>query len=271
MIELFPTRQVIISLFGFSIHWYGVMYFLSFLLGYSIAKKIQKHRGLSLSDDQWSNLLVACVLGVLVGGRLGYVFLYEPAYFLHNPLQVFAVWKGGMASHGGFIGVSIALFYMVRSLKVPVLALVDIVVVPVAIGLALGRIGNFINLEIYGSITSVPWAISIPGVEGLRHPTQIYAFIKNATIASVCFFYLQKTSIFYHKRPVNGYNTALFLCLYSVFRFCIEFLRDQPYGYFHLGAVSLSVGQLYTISIFLCSICVFFYARRSCKIIHHHE
>ena len=149
-----------------------------------------------------------------------------------------------MSSHGGFIGVLIALLWTVRKHRWDLFVLADLITVPVAIGLALGRLGNFINQELYGPVTTLPWGIAIPGVEGLRHPTQIYAMIKDLFIASVCFWHLR-----YAQK--KGQTMALFLILYGLLRFLIEYVRIQEYGWIHIGFIALSRGQLLTIPIFL--------------------
>ncbi len=191
MIELFPSRTIALTIAGFPIHWYGLMYLAAFLLAWYLLPKIQKWRGLSLSRDAWSTLLAWGVIGVIVGGRLGFVLFYEPTFYLSNPLEIIKVWQGGMSSHGGFIGVGLALWLFARKQKINLLDLLDVIVVPVALGLALGRVGNLINGELYGIESTLPWAMSFPDVEGLRHPTQIYAILKNLIVAGVCTMYVQ--------------------------------------------------------------------------------
>lgn len=250
MISFFPSRIVAVSLFGFNVHWYGIMYFLAFVIAWFLVPRLQKKRGLSFSSDEWSGLLTAAVLGVIIGGRLGFVLFYEPAYFLANPLKILAVWEGGMASHGGFLGVAIAMWFQLRGKGMDTFFRVaDVVTMPIAIGLMLGRLGNFINLELYGTVTDIPWAIAIPGVEGLRHPTQIYAMIKDAFLAGVCFWHL---SGFKSVKP--GITFSMFLMLYGVLRFIVEIYRDQTnvdmYGV-------LSEGQVLTIPLFLTGLGLF--------------
>lgn len=245
MFSLFPSRAVAIELFGFSVHWYGLLYLLGFILAYFLLPKLQAARGLKLNREQWANFLTWVVLGVLIGGRLGFVLFYEPLYFLHNPLKIFAVWEGGMASHGGFIGVLTAFFIFCRRYKVSIFTLGDIIVIPAAIGLALGRIGNFINQELYGLPTTLPWGIAIPGAEELRHPTQIYAVIKDLFIALSCYLFL-----IYKKPAVPGQTGSLFLILYGILRFSVEFLRVQDHPMVNLGFIKLSRAQLLTIPVF---------------------
>src|SRR5262245_54348329 len=111
MISFFPSREVALSIGSFSLHWYGLLYFAAFVVAWYLLPRLQKYRGLNLSSDEWSSILSWAVVGVIVGGRLGFVLFYEPSYYLSHPLEIFAVWKGGMASHGGFIGVALAMFW----------------------------------------------------------------------------------------------------------------------------------------------------------------
>ena len=182
--EIFPSRQVALELLGFSVHWYGLLYLLAFLLTYFLIMRLQHLRSLELDKEVVSSLLSWAVGGVIVGGRIGYVLFYEYAYFSENTLEVLAVWNGGMSSHGGFIGVAIALGIALKKKGIPVLPFLDVITVPIALGLACGRFGNFINWELYGTVTDVPWAMAIPGVEGLRHPTFFYALAKDLLISA---------------------------------------------------------------------------------------
>ncbi len=246
VIEFFPTRQVALELFGFGIHWYGIMYLLAFVIAAYLLPHLQQYRNLNISKDEWSSIIAWAVVGVLVGGRLGYVFFYEPGYFLSHPQDIIAVWKGGMASHGGFIGVALALLWALRKRKKDLLAIADLAVVPAAIGLAFGRFGNFINLELYGTATALPWGITIPGLEGLYHPVQLYAVAKDLLIASICFWHLK-----YVKPVITGQTCALFFMLYGVLRFITEYFRFQSYPLIDLEIAQISRGQLFTIPVFL--------------------
>jgi phosphatidylglycerol:prolipoprotein diacylglycerol transferase len=161
-----------------------------------------------------------------------------------------------MASHGGFLGVILALAYMARKHKISLLALGDLVVVPVAFGLAFGRFGNFINQELYGTVTTLPWGIAIPGVEGLHHPTQLYAVGKDLFIALVCFLHLRLPS-----RP-HGQTVGIFLVLYGVLRFLIEFLRVPTHSTIVLGAFILTRGQGYSVPIVVAGIGVLMWGWR---------
>ncbi len=248
--SFFPSRTVAIELLGFPVHWYGIMYLLAFVIAWYVLPRLQKHRDLSLSHDEWAGLLSAAVLGVLIGGRLGFILFYQPGYYLSHPFEIIAVWRGGMSSHGGFIGVTIALLFALRHRRSHMFKIADVIVVPVAIGLALGRLGNFINQELYGTVTTLSWGITIPGVEGLRHPTQIYAVIKDLLIAGICFWHLKATA----KNFIAGRTIALFLMLYGLLRFLIEFLRVQDHSMIHVWFVTLTRGQVLTIPVIIVGI-----------------
>ncbi|MFA5273047.1 MAG: prolipoprotein diacylglyceryl transferase [Candidatus Peribacter sp.] len=242
MFQFFPSRAVAVSLFGFGIHWYGILYIVAFLIAFLLLPRLQQERGLALSRHDWSDVLTAGILGVLIGGRLGYVLFYHPVYFALHPLEIFAVWNGGMSSHGGLIGVGIALLMMARKRHLPLLALLDLLVIPGALGLALGRVGNFINLELYGTVTTLPWGTAFPGSEGLRHPVQLYAVAKDLFIAAVCLWHLRRTRLL---RP--GGTFALFLVLYGVLRVLVEFVREPDAPPVFFGLFTLTRGQLYTL------------------------
>lgn len=253
MISFFPSRMVAVDVWGFGIHWYGLLYFVAFLIGWLLLPRIQKYRNLSLDADAWSQLLSAAVIGVIVGGRLGYVLFYGPAYYAQHPLEIFAVWNGGMASHGGFIGVTLACIYVLRKQSWDhILRIADVVVIPVTIGLGLGRIGNFINQELYGTVTSLPWGMSFPGAEGLRHPIQFYDFSAMMVLALILFFSLKSKPV----RP--GRTLALFLILYGIVRFLIEFIRDQA----GVPVYLLTEGQWLTIPVLLIGLFLFVRTRK---------
>lgn len=238
MLTIFPSRTVALEVFGFSVHWYGIMYLLAFVLSALLIPRLQRERHLSLTRDEWMTILSWGVLGVIMGGRLGYVLFYQPSYFAEHPLEVVAVWNGGMSFHGGLLGVAVAIAYACWRRNISLLRVADIVVVPAALGLALGRFGNFINQELYGTVTSLPWGIEIPGVSGLRHPTQLYAVGKDLLIAAICFGHLRSA------RAQPGQTAALFFILYGIGRFLIEFLREQEYPLTQVLGLSFTRGQL---------------------------
>ncbi len=263
MIALFPSRAVALELFGFSLHWYGLLYFTGFVLGYLLLPKLQRYRGLHYTKDEWSRLISWAVVGVIVGGRLGFVLFYEPSRYLADPLEAFAVWHGGMSSHGGFIGVVLCLWWALKHKKSDMARVADTVVIPVAIGLALGRFGNFLNQELYGLPTTLPWGIRVPTEPGPVHPTQLYAIAKDLFIALVCSLHLRRPG------SLTGRTCALFLMLYGVLRFLVEFLRVQEYAMVDLGFVALSRGQVMTVGIFIAGVVAWWWAGRAGKSRHY--
>lgn len=252
---LFPSRAVALSLGPFDIHWYGLMYLLGFLIGIRLLRCLVRHRQLDLTPAQRESLLLAVFLGVLLGGRLGFVLFYGGSYYDAHPLEILAVWHGGMSSHGGFIGVLLALLIYCKRQNINLFALADVLVVPVAIGLALGRLGNFINGELYGTVTTLPWGMSFAGAEGLRHPTQLYAMLKDLLIALVCLRHLRWPRT--DSQP-PGRTLAIFLILYAVLRFIVEIFRDQPYGYTSVLGIMLSRGQMLTLPLFVLGLGVWY-------------
>jgi len=261
MLSFFPSRTVALLLFGFPIHWYGIMYLVSFILALILLPRLQRYRHLSLTTDDWSGVLTGAILGVLVGGRLGYVLLYDPSYYLSSPFEILKVWKGGMSSHGGFLGVGIVTLIVSRRKHIPLLKLLDLLVIPIAIGLAFGRIGNFINQELYGNVTQVPWAVSVPGLSGLRHPAQLYAVLKDLIIALVCSLHLRRTQL----TNLPGKTFSLFLILYGVLRFLVEEVRAQDFPPFEFFGIVFTRGQLYTIPILIAGIVLWIWVGRNKK------
>lgn len=260
MIDFFPSRSIALAFGPLSIHWYGVMYALAFLLGIWMLPRMLSAARLDLKAQERESIFLAAFLGVVLGGRLGFVLFYGADYFLEHPLKIFAVWEGGMSSHGGFIGVLLSLLLLARRKHIDFLRLCDAVVIPVAVGLALGRLGNLINGELYGTVTQLPWGMEFPGAEGFRHPTQIYAIAKDIFIAAVCWLHLSRT---HADRP--GKTAAIFCILYAILRFTVEIFREQPYGFYELSAIQLSPGQVLTIPILIIGFVVFFRNSRGRK------
>lgn len=219
MIDFTPLSPVFLTIGPIQLHYYGLMYVFGFSFGYFLLPHIFKIRKLEVSRNQFDDLFFYGILGGILGGRLFYVVFYNIAYYLEHPLKILAVWEGGMASHGGLLGAALALFLVTRHHKIPFFRLTDSIVIPVGIGLMLGRIGNFINGELYGRITDVPWCMYFKNAEGCRHPSQLYAAFKDLTLFGILFS-LRKTEW----QP--GILTFLFLGLYSLFRFIVEFFRE---------------------------------------------
>lgn len=241
MLELFPERTVFITIFNFPIRWYGLLYVVAFALSITALPRLQRFRSLKLGYGEWVEIIAWVALGVLAGSRVGYALLYEPGYFLAYPQEVFQLWRGGMSSHGGFVGAGLALWWAARLQRVPWWHLADVVTVPAAIGLALGRIGNFINQELYGRITQLPWGVMVPDAAGLRHPVQLYDAALSLGIGIVCYVHLRA-------RPGSpGATLAIFLICYSVARWLLEFVREPEWP----AVWGLTLGQLYTLPLFI--------------------
>ena len=243
-------NPVLFGIGPFQVRYYGLFYALGFVTGYFLIAYLAKRKALPLTNDDVADFLLYEVIGIVLGARLAYVFVYNFAFYLKNPFEIVAVWHGGLSFHGGLIGGVIALFMYCKRKKIEFYDIADIAVIPLALGLALGRIGNFINGELYGRLTSVSWCIDysknqyiadVP--EGCRHPSQIYASIKNITIFTILWFIKDK------KLP-KGFMFWSFVTLYGLFRTIVEFFRqpDEQIGFIFSY---LSMGQLLSIPMFL--------------------
>ncbi|HNA67942.1 MAG TPA: prolipoprotein diacylglyceryl transferase [Rhodocyclaceae bacterium] len=231
-------NPVALSIGPLDVRWYGLMYLTAFILFVALGRAHARRRPeLGWDAQQIDDLLFYGVLGVILGGRLGYILFYKPAYYFSHPVEMFAVWQGGMAFHGGFLGVLIAVWLFARSHDRPWLAVTDFIAPLVPLGLAAGRLGNFINGELVGRVTDVPWAMIFPQVDMQpRHPSQLYQF----TLEGVCLFVL--LWVFSAKPRPRGLVSAVFLIGYGGFRFLAEFGRE-PDDFLGLLALNLSMGQ----------------------------
>lgn len=230
---------IAIQLGPLAIRWYGLMYLLAFLLFLYLGKKrIQQPRLQNWTLRDLDDLLFYGVLGVIFGGRLGYVLFYKPEDYLAHPLDIFKVWEGGMAFHGGLIGVCVAMAYYAWRRHRSWLAVTDFIAPLVPSGLAVGRIGNFINGELWGRPTDVPWAMIFPqaGDWVPRHPSQLYQFALEGLLLFVLLWcYARKP------RPLGAVSGA-FLIGYGILRFIAEFARE-PDSFLGLLGFGLSMGQ----------------------------
>ena len=233
---------VLLRIAGFEIRYYGLIIVLSLILAYFMLPYLAKKKKLNLSKEKIENLLFYTALAGLIGARLFIVFIYHPSYYLSNPLEIFKIWKGGVSFHGALLFSIIAVYFFCKKHKLKFLEIMDLLIIPTALGFALGRIGNFLNGELYGRITSVPWAVKFSTVEGFRHPSQLYESAKNFLI----FF----TLLFLNKKKHKpGFLLAIFLIMYSVLRFLIEFVREPE---IYIGF--LTMGQFLNILMFIAGI-----------------
>ncbi|GAB3031309.1 prolipoprotein diacylglyceryl transferase [Bowmanella dokdonensis] len=241
---VFPQIDpVIFSIGPVSLRWYGLMYLLGFIAAWYLAGRRLDRT--PWSREQLSDLMFYGFLGVIIGGRLGYVFFYQFGHFLEDPLYLLKIWTGGMSFHGGLLGVIAALWWFARKTGAHLLQVGDFVAPLVPIGLGAGRIGNFINAELWGRTTDVPWAVLFPGAGPLpRHPSQLYEFLLEGVILFVILWWYSAKP-----RPM-GSVSGLFLAGYGCFRFIVEFFREPDA---HLGLYSgmLSQGQLLCIPMIL--------------------
>jgi len=253
-----PIDPVFLSIGPLQFRWYGLMYVLAFIATYFIIRSEVKRKQLPLTSDDVSDLVFYGALGVVLGGRIGYILFYNLPFYLANPLKLLAVWEGGMSFHGGFLGVVLAMLLYARRKQLPFLALMDMVALCAPVGLGLGRIGNFINAELYGRPTNMPWGMIFPGSDGLaRHPSQLYeAFLEGL----VLFFMVRFAS---RKSDASGVAAWTFVAGYGLFRFFVEFFRqpDAQIGFFFQW---FSMGQFLSLPMFLLgSYMVFRLSRRA--------
>ena len=222
MIPYHAIDPVALSLGPLQIRWYSIMYLLAFAGAYMLAARNSQRPWAPIKRSQVEDLITYGAWGVILGGRLGYLFFYSADKWLADPAMLFRVWEGGMSFHGGLIGVAIAIFTYGRKNKVSFLGLADFVVPLVPAGLFFGRIGNFIGGELYGRATEVPWAMVFPAdpTQLTRHPSQLYeALLEGLVIFLVINWYARKPRLF-------GEVSGLFLILYGLFRFLVEFVRE---------------------------------------------
>lgn len=241
----FPDIDPIIFSVGpISLRWYGLMYLIGFVAAFWLANK-RLHRT-DWTKEQLSDLLFFGFLGVILGGRVGYVLFYQFEIFLSDPLYLFKIWTGGMSFHGGLLGVIVALFWFAKKQKTTIFHVGDFVAPLVPIGLGAGRIGNFINAELWGRTTDVPWAVVFPNAgPSPRHPSQLYEFFLEGLVLFIILWWFSKKP-----RPV-GSVSGLFLAGYGAFRFIVEYFR-QPDA--HLEGIYgglISQGQMLSLPMFL--------------------
>ena len=229
---------VAIQIFTLEIRWYSLAYIIGILFGWILSKKV------FISDsnlkDKIDDFITFLILGIIIGGRLGYVFFYNFEYYFNNPADIFKIWQGGMSFHGGLIGVIIASIWFSKKNNQNVFDYLDIVSLVAPIGIFCGRLANFINSELYGIETNMPWAVKFVQVDNLfRHPSQLYEAIFEGVILFLILIYFRKKGFM----KIPGFISGLFLIFYSIFRFLIEFYRapDEQLGYLFF---SLTMGQI---------------------------
>ena len=239
------------SLGFIDIRWYSLAYIFAFILGSVIIKRLNSSSYRLISDDKIDKFFIWAIIGVILGGRIGYVLFYQTNLFFTKPTYILEIWNGGMSFHGGLIGMILSIYLFSLKYKIQFFYLSDLVSLVAPIGLFLGRISNFINTELHGRITDFPLAIIYPLIDNNpRHPSQLYeAFFEGIILFIILLFYFSNRP----KQYIIGNISGLFLIFYSIFRFLIEYLREPDY---HLGLVFyyFSMGQLLCIPFLLAGI-----------------
>lgn len=255
---------VAIQLGPLSVHWYGLMYLVAFTLWFLLARRRLSHPPYSRiqGPGAWSkkdveDMLFLGLIGTIVGGRLGYVLFYKPGYYLDNPLLIFALWEGGMSFHGGLLGVIASQWWYARSRAKPFWEVMDFVAPCVPLGLAAGRLGNFINGELWGrpADPSLPWAMVFPHSGSLvpRHPSQLYQFLLEGLLLFILLW------MYARKERKRGHVAAAFLVGYGVFRFVAEYFRE-PDAFLGLLAMRWTMGQWLSIPMMVFGVLLWLWA-----------
>jgi phosphatidylglycerol:prolipoprotein diacylglycerol transferase len=243
---------VAFQIFSLDIRWYSLAYIAGISLGWLYCKKklIKDNSVLVIFDDYITYLII----GIILGGRIGYALFYNLGYYLENPIEILMVWNGGMSFHGGVIGVVVASKLFSNKYKTNQFIFLDLVALSSPIGIFFGRIANFINSELYGRATDVPWSVQFSLIDNIkRHPSQLYeAFLEGIVLFFILIYFFKKN---YTKKP--GQISGLFLVFYSLFRFCTEFFRfpDPHIGYL---IMNLTLGQLISATFLVLGLILFF-------------
>ena len=215
---------VALDLGGFQLRWYSLAYLVGILLGWWYLLKLLAQPGAPMARRHADDMVFYATLGIILGGRLGYVLFYRPAFYLENPAEILQLWDGGMSFHGGVIGVSLGILYMARRHKLDWLRIHDYVACCIPFGLFLGRLANFVNAELWGRETDLPWGVVFPtGGEVARHPSQLYeAGLEGVLLFLVLWFMFWKTRARYQPGKLVG----AFILVYGASRFLVEFVRE---------------------------------------------
>jgi phosphatidylglycerol---prolipoprotein diacylglyceryl transferase len=259
----FPAFDpVAIEIGPFAVRWYALSYIVGLLIGWSYCRWLTRRPPHTMSKQQIDDFLLWATLGVVLGGRLGYVLFYNPLYFLEHPLQIFIVWQGGMSFHGGLVGMILAMILFTRNRRLPFFALADIVACATPIGLFLGRLANFVNGELYGRVTDAPWGMVFPGGgPEPRHPSQLYeAFLEGIVLFIVLFVLVRFTAA----KAKLGVLSGAFLIGYGISRIIAEIFRepDAQLGFLLGGA---TMGQLLSVPMLIMGALFILWAKPALK------
>ena len=244
---------VAIQIFSLEIRWYSLSYIFGIILGWIYCKKIIKDKNISILFD---DLISYLILGIIIGGRLGYILFYNPNYYLNNLIEIPMIWKGGMSFHGGLIGVIVATIIFSKKNNINKYIFLDLISASAPIGIFLVRVSNFLNSELYGRETNVPWSVIFLKIDNLsRHPSQLYEAILEGIFLFIIFLLFIKKN--YLSRP--GLISSIFLILYSLLRFFVEFYRapDEQIGFL---LFNITMGQF--ISLIFFSFGLYLYSKK---------
>lgn len=248
---------VAVAIGPLAIRWYGLMYLTAFAAFWWLGVRRIGAGHAPISRLQFDDMLFFGILGVIAGGRMGYVLFYKPAYYFSHPLESFAIWQGGMSFHGGFLGVLLAMLWFSRKTGKGWLEVMDFVAPLVPLGLAAGRLGNFINGELWGRVTDAPWGMVFRGAGSLpRHPSQLYQFALEGVLLFVLLWW------FSSKPRPRAQVSAAFLAGYGTFRFVAEYFRE-PDDFLGLLALGLSMGQWLCVPMVLAGVGLWLWTRSS--------
>lgn len=246
-----------------TVRWYGIAYVLGFICAALVIWRLAKRWRVRVNEDALLTIMVCAIIGIILGGRLGYVLFYGNGYYLQNPLEIFALNHGGMSFHGGLIGALLSGIVAAKLTGIPYLTLADLGCVAAPLGLFFGRLANFINGELWGAPTDLPWGVVFGGVAGdyPRHPSQLYeAVLEGVVIFCVLFALSRKLP----PRP-RGTFFGIFLIMYGAFRFLVEFVREPDVQLGYLWGGWLTMGQLLSVPLIIVGVCVLIYAVRMKK------
>ena len=242
---------VAIEFFSIEIRWYSLSYIAGILLGWFLAKRFLKEKDIYTRFDDYITFVI---IGIILGGRFGYVLFYNLSFYIENPFDIFKLWQGGMSFHGGVIGIIIATILFAKKNNDNIFEYLDVIAIVSPIGIFFGRLANFINSELYGHETNLPWGVKFIKVDDLyRHPTQLYeAFFEGFVLFLILLFCRKIESL-----KIAGILSSLFLIFYSIFRFTIEYFRvpDEQLGYLILNA---TMGQMISVLFLLAGILLFY-------------
>ena len=249
---------VAFQIMSFEIRWYSLAYILGIVIGWTLCKKVFiKNSDISEKFDDYITYLI---IGIILGGRLGYIIFYNFSYYSENILDIFKIWQGGMSFHGGLLGVIVSSYIFAKKNNQNIFSYLDQVSLVAPIGIFFGRLANFINSELYGTTTDVPWSVIFIKVDNLsRHPSQLYeAILEGIILFLILIYFINKN---YLKKP--GLISGLFLIYYSLFRFFVEFFRvpDEQIGYLILD---LTMGQIISL-LFAATGIILFYLKNENK------